>query len=119
MPNPIMPYVTEQDSQYFMESPEDPAMRTDMEGGYEISRARFTRAPRRTYTSGFTRMTQTQKDALDTFYDSVKGGSVVFDWTHPQKNTVMQVRFTKAMTAKYAGRGGVHYWDIQFEVRTA
>lgn len=119
MPNPAYPFNDIQDSKFFGEMPEDPAVRVEIEGGYEITRPRFTRSPRRVYTSGHTMLTNAQKLTLSAFWDTVKGGSVVFDWTHPTTAVVYAVRFTKQVTFKYVGVGGVHYWDCQFEVRTA
>lgn len=113
----LMPYGDIQDSKYFQVTPEDPAMRVDIEGGYEITRPRHTRTPRRTYESGFTNLTNAQKVTLETFWDTVAGGSVIFEWTHPITTNEIQVRFTKPLSFKYVGRGGNHLWDVGFEVR--
>jgi hypothetical protein len=118
MPNPVMPYADEQDSKHFSVSAEDVAIRSDVEGGYEITRARHTRTPRRAWTSGFTYLNETKKDALETFFfDTVKGGSVIFDWTNPNDQDVHAVRLIKLPTFKYVGNGSNKRWDVTFEVR--
>lgn len=114
---PVMPYADKQDSAKFGETPEDPTIRAEMEGGYEVTRARHTRVPRRTWTSGLTYMTEVEKAAYVTFVDSVRVGSASFDWANPNTLAVHIVRFTKSPTYKYVGKGTDKRWDIDFEVR--
>lgn len=119
MPNPVFPNADLQDSKFFSMTPEDPAIRADIEGGYEVTRPRFTRTPRRTWTSGISFATNTVKQAVEAFWDTVKGGSVVFDWVNPENLVTYQVRFTKPITYQYVGIGGLSHWDIAFEIRQA
>lgn len=117
MPNPVFPFAALQDSSRFGENPEDPAVRVDTDGGYEITRARFTRAPRRTWTTGFASLTETEKGTLATFWNTVKGGSAYFDWTNPNTLAVHVVRFTKSLSWKYVGKLANKRWDVDIEVR--
>lgn len=82
------------DASSFEEAVEDPAIPpVSTDGGYELSRPRFTRRPRKTFSFKFKYMPTADKDALIEFWELVKGGSNAFNWTHPQKNTVHNVRF--------------------------
>lgn len=69
------------DRKYYSEEHENPAVRTEMEGGYVASRPRHRRAPlRRTWTFGYTDLSNSSKKALEGFYNAQKGGSKVFQW---------------------------------------
>ena len=109
-----------QDSaQYEVES-EDPTIRTEMEGGYVLSRARHTRIPRKTYKTGFTHIGTADKALLDTFYDvTVKGGSSVFNWTDPVTLNVIIVRFVGKLTFKYVGAGTNKRWNVAITLEQA
>lgn len=101
-----------QDSKYFSVTSEDPAMRTEMEGGYVATRPRHTRAPRQTYTTGFTDISEVDRLALKAFWDARHGGSESFVWTNPVTTVATTVRFSGPLDFKYKGFGGNHRWDI-------
>ncbi len=84
-----------------------------MEGGYVISRPRHTRRPRRTWSFGFTMMKDADVAILQTFWDTVKGGSNSFTWVHPVSHSTITVRFSPEMTMKFnrIGAGPVNYWQ--------
>lgn len=134
MANPAFPALTKgSDSKYFKEDAEDPSMVSTMDGGYVVSRARFTRPPRRIFTTGYTAMSDADKTALQNFYRLVAmGGSVIFDWTHPDTGEVIAVRFLSANSGggssssgtgglpfQYTGMGVAKLWDIQFQLQEA
>lgn len=113
MANPIFPTLAKgQDSKHYGVELEDPAMRTQMEGGYVVSRAKHTRRPRRTFKTGFTGIGAADYATLQNFWDTVRGGSVIFDWTDPITNVVWQVRFAEKLVFKYAGIGNTRLWDV-------
>lgn len=101
-----------EDSKFRTQSSDDPAMRNTTDGGYTITRARYTRAPRKTYTTGFTDLTETELAALEAFYDAQFGGSNSFTWEDPVTNVVHTVRFNAAIKGIYTGRGGTHRFDV-------
>jgi len=105
------PLADRQDAKYYQVEQEDPAMRTEMEGGYVYSRPRFTRTPRKTFTTGFTNLSNDEKNTLEAFWNTVKGGSEIFQWTDPVENVVVEVRFTAPIQFNYAGYEGNHRWD--------
>jgi hypothetical protein len=77
------------------EDREDAVIRSEMEGGYSITRRRFSRT-RRLFTLGYENLVQNDKDLLDTFFDdTIDGGAIAFDWVEPASSTVVVVRFTK------------------------
>jgi len=110
---PTFPTLTEgQDSSLYEVSTENPAIRSEMEGGYVVSRARHTRAPRKTYKTGFTNIGTADKALLDSFWFTVKGGSASFDWTDPVTLSVITVRFMNDITFKYTGAGATKRWNV-------
>jgi len=121
MTTPIFPTLsTGQDSKFYSVEQEDVSMQSKMDGGYVVSRAKTTRAPRRSFTSGFTNLSNADRGALQAFYDTVKGGSVIFAWTDPIDKAVFQVRFMdKKLNFKYTGIGTAQRWDVQFSLQQA
>lgn len=85
----------------------------EMEGGYVITRPRFTRAPRRTWSFKYVEMRDADKEALEDFWKLVKGSSSAFDWTHPITNDVINVRFgfDMKMRFKRIGFGDLNIWE--------
>lgn len=85
----------------------------EMDGGYVISRPRFTRAPRRTWNFRFVEMRDTDKKALEDFWKLVKGSSNGFDWQHPISKTTINVRFGPDMKLRFKriGFGKINIWE--------
>lgn len=120
MSNPVFPTLAMgQDSKYYAIGQEDVAMKTKMDGGYVVSRAKHTRIPRLTFKTGFTAIGEADRALLTAFYNTVRGGSVIFDWTDPVQNTVYQVRFGGEIEYKYTGVGGVRLWDVTINLEQA
>jgi hypothetical protein len=120
--NPTFPadLAPEQDSKYYGVDHEDVALRTKVDGGYVVSRAKHTRRPRRTFSTGFTSIGEAQRQTLVDFYEAVKGGSVIFDWTDPITGDTIAVRFAEGgLPFKYVGMGPTKLWDVQFKLEEA
>lgn len=100
-----------QDSQYFNIELEDKGLKGEVEGGYTHTRPRHTRPPRRTIKTGFTEISQEQKEVLFDFYDLV-GTYSKFNYTDPTSGKVYEVRFDKSFGAKYKGMGTTKLWTI-------
>lgn len=84
---------------------EDATLRSPFEGGYELTRQKFTRT-RRNWGVQYSTLNQTDKDALATFEkDTVKGGADSFTWTHPKTATVYTVRFKEPVKYAYVTVG--------------
>lgn len=108
-----------QDSKFYSEKLEDPSMKTTMEGGYVASRARHTRPPRITFTTGFSSISDADRKTLRDFWASVGGGSVIFDWQNPVDGITYAVRFAAEMQFKYVGIGETKLWDCQITLEQA
>ena len=121
MANPVFPTLTQdQDSSYYTVMIEDQSLKSEMEGGYQVSRTKHTRFARQTWTSGFTMLTNADFLTLRTFYrGTVKGGSLIFDWTDPITGSVFPVRFAGAVTFKYTGVGTAQRFDVSFKLEQA
>lgn len=116
---PTLPSASLPDSSQFSVSLEDPAMRVEMEGGYSVTRARFTRAPRKTWTISYQMLTDADRAVLDTFWSTVRGGSAIFNWTSPQNATSYKVRFKGVMKFTYVGIKNQQRWNCSFELEQA
>lgn len=120
MTNPVFPILTkEQDSKYYTVTPEDVAMSSKMDGGYVVSRAKFTREPRLTIKTGYTSIGQADATLLLEFYKAVKGSTIIFDWTDPIGSTVLHVRFSGQLNFQYVGIGNTKLWDVTFSLEEA
>lgn len=113
---PTLPSGAILDSRKHSAEHEDPALKQEMEGGYTASRARHTRAPRATWSCGYTYITTADRDALLDFYRQMRGGSTHFDWTNPQDSQVYVVRFEGKLKETYVGQGTNQRWDIAFQL---
>lgn len=104
------------DALTFTEGHENPAIaEAKMEGGYVLSRPRFTRRPRRTFTFAYVDMTDTDKSTLATFWDTIRGSSAAFDWTHPATAEVINCRFSADTKMKFSreGYGPTNRWRTE------
>lgn len=122
MPNfafPTLPSGAALTSDGFTIEREDPSMQTPIEGGYVISRVKHTRTPRSTYNCGIRELTEADRMTMDIFWDTVRGGSMVFDWTHPTTLAVVAVRFKGPLTFVYTGWGPLKRWDCSFVLEQA
>lgn len=70
----------------------DAAIRSDMESGMPITRAKFTRQPM-TFTIRWNNLTRGEYDIILEFYRQTKGGAERFTWTHPETGRLYLVRF--------------------------
>ena len=101
-----------EDSKHFNEEQADPVQRKEVDGGYVMTRPRFTRLPRKTWTTGFTDLTDAEKNEFTAFWDSKRGGSDSFTYENPTDNVTYTVRFAGAPKIKYTGMGPLRRWDI-------
>lgn len=80
------------------EDREDAVIRTPMEGGYQVTRRRFTRT-RRKFTLTYKNLVAADVVLLRTFYDTTTaGGSVSFDWTNPADSVTYVCRFSAPLS---------------------
>lgn len=105
------PLSTEQDAGKFGFEQEDVGIRSEMEGGYVLTRPRHTRTPRRTWKTGFTDLNNTDKGTFETFFNT-HGTHKAFNYTLPVIGTVVNVRFRQAPRYEYKGFGTNLRWNI-------
>lgn len=108
---PPYPFNNRQDSEQFGFEQEDTGMRTEMEGGYVLTRPRHLRTPRRTWKTGFTNLSDWEKGVIETFYNTY-GTYKSFTYTLPTTTTVVTVRFKQPMKYDYKGFGKNLRWNI-------
>jgi len=119
MTNPVFPKMDkEMDSSLYSVEQEDKSLKTKMEGGYVVSRAKHTRKPRKTWRVGYTALLAPDKKRLMEFYDVVDC-SLIFDWTDPPTQEVYQVRFAATPSYNYKGMGHTQLWDVQLQLEQA
>lgn len=104
------------DSQKFKETHRaDPAMPFETEGGWVLTRPRYTRPTPILYSLGFTDISDTDKQIIQQLYSDTHGGSLIIsDWEHPTSGVLVNVRFKQGSIPQYTyrGRGGNHRWDV-------
>jgi hypothetical protein len=116
-PNPVagqpaIPFAAREDSAQFQEERRDPTIRKEFEGGFVVTRPRYTRPPARVITTGFTSISQLDYNLLMTYWNAKRGGSVSFPYTHPTTGETLTVRFLEPLRAKYVGMGNTRLWDV-------
>ena len=101
------------DASSFNEESENPVIASDTEGGYVISRPRFTRTPRRTFSFKHVDLSEAERGILQDFWNGRRGGAGIFRWTHPVTGASINVRFSPEMKLNFnrTGYGMNHRWD--------
>lgn len=104
------------DGESYKEETDNPSIDPEgTDGGYFITRPRYTRTPPTTFRFRFRDISLADKGILDTFWKTtVKGSSVGFNWTNPVTGTVHNVRFGKEMKKiefERTGYGTNHRFD--------
>ena len=95
---------------------EDSVLRSETDGGYVMTRPRFTRS-RAIITVGYESLPDAEAYAIDDFYViDCANGSAIFQWTHPTRNTVYNVRFKEPVKISHTSYG---YCDVQFTLEQA
>lgn len=101
-----------EDSKHFGVAQANPAKTSEVEGGYTISRPRYTRLPRKTWTTGFSDLTDAEKDSFTAFWDTKMGGSDSFTYLNPADAATYTVRFKGEPKIKYVGMAALRRWEI-------
>jgi hypothetical protein len=100
-----------EDSKKYGFDTEDVGIRSEMEGGYVLTRPRHTRKPRRTWTTGFTDLSNVNFNQFVEFWNDV-GTYKGFTYVVRTSNEVVNVRFASKPSFKYSGFGKNFRWDI-------
>lgn len=105
------PLATKQDAAHFGFEQEDVGIRSEMEGGYVLTRPRHTRTPRRTWKTGFTDLSDADKTTFESFINDV-GTYQAFDYNLPVSGTLVNVRLKTIPKYEYKGFGTNMRWNI-------
>lgn len=109
--------LTQIDSSTFKEGIVDKTVRSETDGGYELTRPRSTRAPRRTFEGTFTHVTEAGRAGIAAFVASKYVSALSFTFLHPVTSETLTVRFDGEPKYVYKGIGGTHRWDITFSLK--
>ncbi len=90
----------------------NPAIRSEMESGMVLTRARYTRT-RRIWTLTWANLRGGNYRTLRNFYVAKKGGSLIFTWTHPIENITFNVRFDGDLIATHTERD---CWNVSIQL---
>lgn len=93
----------------------DPTIRSQSEGGYVVTRPRFTRVPK-TFEFSYKMLPDADKDTLKAFEETVAFTSGIFVWTHPKTSATYNVRFDKTLEFEYVEFG---YWSVAIKLNEA
>jgi hypothetical protein len=107
-------FQTGEDSSMFKEALNDPTISKDLEGGWKITRPRYTRKLPPSMTTGFTECTDFEKTLFVNFWNNRRGGSASFTYIHPVSGASILVRFAPNSTPDiaYVGIGPRKRWTI-------
>lgn len=105
------PLSSKQDSSKYGFEQEDVGIRSEMEGGYVLTRPRSTRNPRRTWKTGFTDLSNTDKQTFEAFIVA-HGTYKAFDYTVPVEAITVNVRLREVPKYEYKGFGANLRWNI-------
>jgi hypothetical protein len=108
----VFPLAAKQDAAEYGFEQEDKGIRSEMEGGYVLSRPRFTGAPRRTWKTGFNNLSDTDKGTFEAFF-AIYGTYQEFDYNIPTGGGTVVVRFKQAPKYEYKGFGSNFRWNIK------
>lgn len=106
-----------EDSRYYDEEHVDNLISSEAEDGYEITRPRTTRRQGSIFSTGFTDISQADKELLQSFWESVRGGANVFTWDNPITGVTKNVRFKGSLKFTYAGIGGNHRYNCEVQLK--
>lgn len=106
------PTTLKEDSKYHEVTYEDSVIRQSTEGGYQITRPRYTKAPSRVFKTGFTRISDQQKTDLENFYATKNYGASTFTYDIPTSGTTITVKFQGPLKFKYVGIRNLKLWDV-------
>ncbi len=96
----------------YQESFKDNVIRSGVESGPMKTRQRYTRVQRMIQLSFL--LTNTQKTTFATFFNSIQGGAIPFNWTDPIAGTAIVVRLTSAVTGPNYVR--LNTWQVSFQL---
>lgn len=105
------PLASKQDAAKFGFEQEDVGIRSEMEGGYVLTRPRHTRKPRRTWTTGFSAISNADKLTFEQFIND-HGTYLAFNYTVPIGGEIVNCRLKSVPKYKYLGWGDNPHWDI-------
>jgi hypothetical protein len=94
---------------------EDNSLRSDQEGGYQISRARYTRI-RHKINLTYPILTNADKIALNNWQLSLMGGSDKDTWTDPMTSITYTIRLDKPI--KFSAVT-TYMWSCEFQMNEA
>jgi len=100
MPTPTWPNTLPDFTLTYPEEWDDPTIRSEMEGGYTVTRQRYTRFRRR-FKRGWAALSATHYSTLVTFYKGdAAGGASFFTWTTDTDSASVTVRFAAPLKAE-------------------
>jgi hypothetical protein len=118
MPTPAWPVTLPAFTLTLPEEFDDPTIRSEAEGGYTLTRRRYTRLRRR-FKRGWSTLTSTLYGTLKTFYAGDAGaGASFFTWTTDTDGASVNVRFAAPLKAEMicpatAGRDALYRVEVE------
>jgi hypothetical protein len=89
----------------------DSTIKNDVEGGYKLTRARYTRIPL-SWNLSYTPISEANMLILDAFQHTVGIGAQMFDWTNPVDNVTYTVRLADKIRFKMHQKPTL--WEAEF-----
>jgi hypothetical protein len=96
----------------YQESFKDNVIRSQIDAGPMKTRQRYTRIQRLIQVTFM--LTDSQKATFTTFFSTIKGGALPYNWADPVSGTSIVVRMTGAVNGP--GYINKNLWQVSFEV---
>lgn len=114
-----LPSGAQLDSSKFSVTYQNEAIRSPQEDLIAAARPKTRRAPTRLFDCAYTMIDQSDRAALEAFWASAGGNSLMFDWVSPQNGVTYKVRFAGQL--KFSLRVFVNvnssWWDCSFQLK--
>ena len=106
-----------EDVEHYGFSLEDSTLRNTTDGGYQVTRPRYTRNSIRIFKTGFTWISEADRQKLLDFIDEKKLGGSAFTWIDPVSNSQFNVKLAEAPKFTYNGIANIALWNVEFTFR--
>jgi hypothetical protein len=105
-------FIEKEDARFYSIQIDENLVEANTEGGYNITRPRSTRKPRKTFSTGFSFLGSADYDLFIEFYEFYQQFRN-FTWINPATLITYTVRFTKPPKLNYVGTGPLRLYNVE------
>jgi hypothetical protein len=109
-------FTEKEDARYYGIQLAENLIASNTEGGYELTRPRSTRKPRKTFTTGFSSLSTADYELFLEYYEEYQQFTNFF-WVDPSTLMPYTVRFVKPPTIVYVGSGPLRLYNVEVTIK--